>query len=66
MIEFIRSIMEDKYGVKMVYTYGDEAKWPAENAEHKMCIRDRQKSLRRRSASIRSFPKSFDIFRLSS
>ena len=34
MIEFIRSIMEDKYGVKMVYTYGDEAKWPAENAEH--------------------------------
>ena len=34
MIEFIRSIMEDKYGVKMVYTYGDEAEWPAENAEH--------------------------------
>ncbi len=34
MIELIRSIMEDKYGVKMVYTYGDEAKWPAENAEH--------------------------------
>ena len=34
MIEFIRSIMEDKSGVKMVYTYGDEAKWPAENAEH--------------------------------
>ena len=34
MIEFIRSIMEDKYGVKMIYTYGDEAKWPAENAEH--------------------------------
>ena len=34
MIGFIRSIMEDKYGVKMVYTYGDEAKWPAENAEH--------------------------------
>ena len=34
MIEFIRSIMEDKYGVKMVYTYGDEARWPAENAEH--------------------------------
>ena len=40
MIEFVRSIMEDKYGVKMIYTYGDEAKWPAENAEHKMCIRD--------------------------
>ena len=34
MIEFIRSIMEDKYGVKRVSTYGDEAKWPAENAEH--------------------------------
>ena len=34
MIEFIRSIMEDQYGVKMVYTYGDAAKWPAENAEH--------------------------------
>ena len=34
MIEFVRSIMEDKYGVKMIYTYGDEAKWPAENAEH--------------------------------
>ena len=34
MIEFIRSIMEDKYGVKMIYTYGDEARWPAENAEH--------------------------------
>ena len=33
MIEFVRSIMEDKYGVKMIYTYGDEAKWPAENAE---------------------------------
>ena len=25
---------QDKYGVKMIYTYGDEAKWPAENAEH--------------------------------
>ena len=34
MIEFVRSIMEDKYGVKMIYTYGDKAKWPAENAEH--------------------------------
>ena len=34
MIEFVRSIMEDQYGVKMIYTYGDEAKWPAENAEH--------------------------------
>ena len=34
MIEFVRSIMEDKYGVKMIYTYGDEAKWPAENAQH--------------------------------
>ena len=34
MIEFVRSIMEDKYGVKMIYTYGDEARWPVENAEH--------------------------------
>ena len=34
MIEFVRSIMEDKYGVKMIYTYGGEAKWPAENAQH--------------------------------
>ena len=34
MIEFVRSIMEDQYGVKMIYTYCDEAKWPAENAEH--------------------------------
>ena len=34
MHDFVRSIMEDKYGVKMIFTYGDEAKWPAENAEH--------------------------------
>ena len=34
MINFVREIMTDKYGVNMIYTCGDEAKWPAENAEH--------------------------------
>ena len=34
MIGFVREIMTEKYGVNMIYTYGDEAKWPAENAEH--------------------------------
>ena len=34
MIGFVRKIMTEKYGVDMIYTYGDEAKWPAENAEH--------------------------------
>ena len=34
MIGFVREIMTEKYGVDMIYTYGDEAKWPAENAEH--------------------------------
>ena len=34
MIGFVHEIMTEKYGVDMIYTYGDEAKWPAENAEH--------------------------------
>ena len=34
MIGFVREIMTEKYGVDMIDTYGDEAKWPAENAEH--------------------------------
>ena len=34
MIEFIRSILEDKYGWTCDFTSGAEAAWPAENAEH--------------------------------
>ena len=33
MIEFVRSIMEDEYNVGMIYTCGEEARWPAENAK---------------------------------
>lgn len=32
MISFVRDIMTGEYGVGMVYTYGEEARWPAENA----------------------------------
>ena len=32
-IGFIREVMEDEFGVPMVYTHGEEARWPAENAE---------------------------------
>ncbi|MCD7819842.1 MAG: FAD-binding protein [Lachnospiraceae bacterium] len=28
MVEYVRSIMTDVYGIDMVYTYGDEARWP--------------------------------------
>ena len=34
MINFVREIMTDKYGVNMIYNHGEEAQWPAENAEH--------------------------------
>ncbi len=34
MINFVREIMTDKYGVNMIYSHGEEAQWPAENAEH--------------------------------
>ena len=33
-IGFIREILEDEFGVQMTYTYGEEARWPAENAEY--------------------------------
>ena len=32
MIGFVRDIMTGEYGVGMVYTHGEEARWPAENA----------------------------------
>ena len=31
-IGFVREIMEDEFGVSMTYTYGEEARWPEENA----------------------------------
>ena len=34
MHDFMRSILEDKYGWVCDYTSGSEAAWPAENAEH--------------------------------
>ena len=34
MHDFMRSILEDKYGWTCTFTSGDEAAWPAENAEH--------------------------------
>ena len=34
MHDFMRSILEDKYGWVCDFTSGDEAKWPDENAEH--------------------------------
>lgn len=34
MHDFIRSILEDKYGWVCDFTSGSEAAWPAENAEH--------------------------------
>ena len=35
MHDFMRSILEDKYGWTCDFTSGAEAAWPAENAEHK-------------------------------
>ena len=34
MHDFMRSILEDKYGWVCDFTSGSEAAWPAENAEH--------------------------------
>ena len=34
MHDFMRSILEDKYGWECDFTSGSEAAWPAENAEH--------------------------------
>ena len=34
MHDFMRSILEDKYGLECEFTAGDEAKWPDENGEH--------------------------------
>ena len=34
MHDFMRSILEDKYGWECEFTAGDEAKWPNENGEH--------------------------------
>ena len=34
MHDFMRSILEDKYGWVCEFTAGDEAKWPDENGEH--------------------------------
>ena len=34
MHDFMRSILEDKYGWTCEFTAGDEAKWPDENGEH--------------------------------
>ena len=34
MHDFMRSILEDKFGWECEFTSGDEAEWPAENAEH--------------------------------
>ena len=34
MHDFMRSILEDKYGCVCDFTSGSEAAWPAENAEH--------------------------------
>ena len=34
MHDFMRSILEDKYGWQCEFTAGDEAKWPDENGEH--------------------------------
>lgn len=34
MHDFMRSILEDKYGWECTFTSGTEAAWPAENAEH--------------------------------
>ena len=34
MHDFMRSILEDKYGWECEFTAGDEAKWPDENDEH--------------------------------
>ena len=36
MHDFMRSILEDKYGWVCDFTSGSEAAWPAENAEHKI------------------------------
>lgn len=32
MIAFVHEVVTEKYGVNMIYTHGDEARWPAENA----------------------------------
>ena len=34
MHDFMRSILEDKFGWECEFTSGDEAEWPSENAEH--------------------------------
>ena len=34
MHDFMKSILEDKYGWECEFTSGDEAKWPDESAEH--------------------------------
>ena len=34
MHDFMRSILEDKYGWVCDFTSGSEVAWPAENAEH--------------------------------
>ena len=34
MHDFMRGILEDKYGWECEFTAGDEAKWPDENGEH--------------------------------
>ena len=34
MHDFMKSILEDKYGWECEFTAGDEAKWPDENGEH--------------------------------
>ena len=34
MHDYMRSILEDKYGWECEFTAGDEAKWPDENGEH--------------------------------
>ena len=34
MHDFMKSILEDKYGWECEFTSGDEAKWPDENADH--------------------------------
>ena len=34
MHDFMRSILEDKFGWECEFTSGNEAEWPAENAEH--------------------------------
>ena len=34
MHDFMRSILEDKYGWVCDFTSGSEAAWPTENAEH--------------------------------